>query len=79
MPIVPKKEEQPDEGESRPRSIWATDGLWAEIALEAKREGYSASKFATFLLRGGLALHRAERERERAAEAGKSASDEKPK
>jgi hypothetical protein len=75
VPIVPKKEEQPDEGESRPRSIWATDGLWAEIALEAKREGYSASKFATFLLRGGLQLHRAER----AAEAGKSASDEKPK
>lgn len=71
MPIVPKKE-KPDPllvGEGRVRSIWTPDALWAEIQLAAKREGYSTSKFVSFLLRGGLAGYEKERLEERKAEA----------
>lgn len=72
--LVPKKVKDPDEGEGQTRSIWASDNLWEELKLAAKREGYSVSKFVGFLLRGGLEAYK----RERALEVGKSTSDEKP-
>lgn len=68
MSIVPKREKSPDEGDGRTRSIWASDNLWEEIQLAAKREGYSTSKLVAFLLRGGLEAYKAERARERASE-----------
>ncbi len=70
--IVPKKEK--DDGPGRTRSIHVADSLWEEVAHVAKREGYSVSKMVTFLLKGGLRAF----QRQRALEAGKSASDEKP-
>lgn len=70
--IVPKKDA--DDGPGRVRSLWAADSLWEEIALHAKREGYSTSKFVAFLLKGGLKAYL----KQRAAEGGKSASDKKP-
>lgn len=75
QPIVPKREKGPDEDSAgKTRSIWASDSLWEELQHAAKREGYSVSKFVGFLLRGGLETYK----RQRALEAGKSASDEKP-
>ncbi|HEY0881066.1 MAG TPA: hypothetical protein VGE37_13625 [Archangium sp.] len=76
MPIVPKKEKTDPllDGEGRVRSIWTPDALWEEIQRAAKREGYSTSKFATFLLRGGFAGY----EKERLAERNAADETEKP-
>jgi hypothetical protein len=70
--VVPKKEK--DEGPGRVRSIYAPDPLWEEITHAAKREGYSVSKMVAFLLKAGLRAYL----KQRALQAEKSASDEKP-
>jgi hypothetical protein len=73
--IVPKKTVGPNDGEGRTRSVWASDALWEELQLAAKREGYSVSKFVGYLLRFALDKYQLER----ASESGtKPSADEKP-
>ncbi len=58
--LVPKKT-RPKAETTKSRSIWLADADWEDLKAEAKKEGYSVSKFAGFLLVNGLRLHREQR------------------
>jgi len=67
--LLPKKK-PPSPGPGRPRTTWAPDVFWNEIAAVAKAEGLSVSEFALSLIKVGYAVFKKTR--------AKQQEDEKP-
>lgn len=57
--LFPKKE--PPSGPGRPRTIWAPDVFWNEIAAVAKAEHLSTSEFVLKLIKVGYAAFKQQR------------------
>lgn len=57
--LFPKRE--PKTGPGRPRTIWAPDVFWDELAAVAKAENNSTSEFVLKLIRVGYAAFKKQR------------------